>query len=97
MKTLDDDYWHLQCAVQYVKKRGPVFESVPCDDASHSSFAMFYDDEALCHKCHGSGWMKKELPYPKKPSIPEDLLTYLSKCYKQWCSENAIPDINLNI
>lgn len=96
MKTLDDDYWHLQCEVKYVKKRGPVFESVPCDNSYHSVFAMNYNDE-FCPVCHNTGWTKKELPYPKKPTIPENLLSHLTRHYNQWCEENSISDINLNI
>lgn len=95
MPTLDNDYWHLQCEVRYVRKRNDVYEIKPCDDSYHALFAINDTDE--CPKCHNTGFMQIKLPYPKAPQIPDVLLKHLTAAYNEWVKNNVPGDINCNI
>lgn len=84
--SLNNEYWHLECAVQYRRKRDDSYEYVKCNGCG--KFCNIYPDD-VCQKCNNTGQMKVRLPYPDRPEIPRDLLNHLEKAYKEWVENNT--------
>jgi hypothetical protein len=79
MPNPNNEFWKLCLTIGY-RKTKRLTENIPC--SCQSKFCIFDND---CRECNGTGFITREVIYPEKPKIPEDLVIFLEKCYKEWC------------
>ena len=83
MPQVNNEFWQLALTIGYRKIRR-LTENVPCP--CKSMFCQIESD--YCRECRGTGFITKELPYPEKPRIPDDLVLLLEKTYKEYVEKN---------